>query len=227
MNTAQRKLIAAMSLCAAVAVPGLSFGALIDRGGGLIYDTDLNITWQADASLAISNTFGVAGINPISGQMDWFTAQNWLSAMNAANYLGFNDWRLPTTLYPDPTCDSVSGGVNCTGSEMGHLYYNEIGGVANQDIDITHNSNYELFQDIQANYYWSGTEYTQSPNDPNGSAWRFYFYGGVQIQSDKADVNAVWAVRDGDVAPVPIPSALYLFGTGLLGLIGMARRKTA
>ncbi|MFC1772608.1 VPLPA-CTERM sorting domain-containing protein [Pseudomonadota bacterium] len=28
-----------------------------------------------------------------------------------------------------------------------------------------------------------------------------------------------------ETQPVPIPSALYLFGTGLIGLIGMARRK--
>ena len=30
-----------------------------------------------------------------------------------------------------------------------------------------------------------------------------------------------------EVAPVPIPPALYLFGTGFLGLVGMARRKKA
>lgn len=222
MNIAQRKWNAALLLCTAAAAPDLSFGALIDRGGGLIYDTDFNITWQADAGLALSNTFGVSGINPISGQMDWFSAQNWISAMNDANYLGFNDWRLPATLYPDATCDSASGGYNCTGSEMGHLYYNEIGGMANQDIDTTHNANYDLFHNIQPNYYWSGTEYTQSPSTPNDNAWLFYFYGGVQTNSNKGDVNTVWAVRDGDV--VPLPASAWLFGTGLIGLVGMAKR---
>ena len=29
----------------------------------------------------------------------------------------------------------------------------------------------------------------------------------------------------GSVAPVPIPAAVYLFGSGLIGLIGLARRK--
>jgi hypothetical protein len=30
---------------------------------------------------------------------------------------------------------------------------------------------------------------------------------------------------DGNVSPVPVPAAVYLFGTGLVGLAGMARRK--
>jgi hypothetical protein len=38
--------------------------------------------------------------------------------------------------------------------------------------------------------------------------------------------TTVWTL-EGVAAPVPIPPALYLFGTGLLGLVGMARRKEA
>lgn len=37
-----------------------------------------------------------------------------------------------------------------------------------------------------------------------------------------------WAVHDGDVATissVPIPPSLFLFGSGLIGLVGFARRK--
>ncbi len=35
----------------------------------------------------------------------------------------------------------------------------------------------------------------------------------------------VWAVRDGDVAAVPLPGAVWLFGAGLAGLLGYGRRR--
>ena len=41
-----------------------------------------------------------------------------------------------------------------------------------------------------------------------------------------ADIDAVGAISS--AAPViPIPAAVWLFGSGLLGLIGIARRKKA
>ena len=31
--------------------------------------------------------------------------------------------------------------------------------------------------------------------------------------------------RSGDVSAVPVPAAVWLFGSGLMGLLGLARRK--
>ena len=36
-----------------------------------------------------------------------------------------------------------------------------------------------------------------------------------------------WAVHDGNVGAVPIPPSVWLFGSGLIGLVGIARRKAA
>jgi hypothetical protein len=187
MNT-RHTLIASMMLTASL-VSATAHAALESRlGGQAVYDTDLNITWLANANLAATNTFGVSGISP-AGWMNWDTAQSWIGAMNAANYLGYNDWRLPTTLQPDASCafqysDGSSGGIGCTGSEMGHLFYSEFGGVAGSSITATHNTNYSLFSNVQADYYWSGTEgppYTDS-------AWYFAFGLGFQ--------DANWKMAD-------------------------------
>src|SRR5678815_5583167 len=103
--------------------------ALQERlNGAAVYDTDLNVTWLTNANLPQSNTFNILAIAP-SGAMSWNTAQSYIVAMNAANYLGFSTWRLPTTRQPDPNCTTqdlanhISYGLACIGSEMGHLFY--------------------------------------------------------------------------------------------------------
>ena len=217
------------AFCAGVFSLGLitsAEAALVSRlGGAAVYDTDFNITWLADANLAASNTFGVSGIFA-SGIMNWGTAQSWIGAMNTTNYLGYNDWRLPTTLQPDATCDSQSGsvsyGLNCTGSELGHLFYNELGGVAGADIQTTNNSSLGLFSNVHSDAYWSGTEYAL---DPTGRVWIFGFRYGGQDTYYKSDSWYALAVRSGDVAAVPVPAAVWLLGSGLLGLLGIAKRR--
>jgi len=76
-----------------------------------------------------------------------------------------------------------------------------------------------LFSNIQSNFYWSGTE----SDDMN--AWRFCFDAGGQFNGSKGAYLSAWAVRSGDVSAVPVPAAVWLFGSGLLGLLGLARRK--
>jgi len=217
------------AFCAGVFSLGLAANAqasLVSRLGGLaVYDTDLDITWLADANLASSNTFGVSNIYA-GGVMSWDTAQSWIGAMNTNTYLGYSDWRLPTTLQPDATCDSQTGGIshdlNCSGSEMGHLFYSELGGVAGNSILTTHNSYFNLFSNIQADVYWSGTEY--APN-PTGQAWVFGFLYGGQDADLKSTTLYAWAVRPGDIAAVPLPSAVWLLASGLIGLLGFGRRR--
>ena len=181
--------------------------ALQSRLGGLaVYDTDLHITWLANANA--------------NGARDWATANTWAAGLTVA---GFSGWRLPISLQVDAACDAqgvnYSAGHNCTGSEMGHLFYKELGGVADQALGATHNVNYGLFQNFQDYAYWSAT---QNANDVN-LAWNFLFNGGTQhasyLAGYKLDTSYALAVRPGDVAAVPEAQtwAMLLAGLSLVG----------
>jgi hypothetical protein len=149
--------------------------------------------------------------------MDWWGAQAWIGYLNKTSYDGYNNWSLPTTV-PATLLGSV--GFNKTGSQMGELFYNELGGVAKSSISTIHNANYNLFTHVQSSLYWSASEFGAY------SAWVFTTNGGGQAVDLKSAQLFSWAVRPGDVAAVPVPGAAWLFGSSLIGLVGF-RRKAA
>jgi hypothetical protein len=194
---------------------------LFDRGGGLIYDSDLNVTWMANVNLAESNTFGVSGIAS-NGLMSWNTAESFLATMNGTGYLGFADWRLPSS--------DLCWGYGCAGSEMGHLFYTELGGRAGSRITDVHDDvSFNLFSNFQpiingpttVGHFWLGN------NMGNGNAG-FFSYDGRQGGDGLSSSHYVLAVRDGDVAaPIPEPEtyAMMLAGLGLLGFVARRRKQ--
>ena len=84
----------------------------------LIYDDDLDITLLGDADFA--KTSGFSG----DGFMNWSTAVTWAGSLTVG---GFTGWRLPTALNPDGS--GPCRGFKCTGSELGHIFYTELGNV--------------------------------------------------------------------------------------------------
>lgn len=180
--------------------------ALMDRGGGMIYDTDLNITWLKDANYAKTSGYDS------DGQMNWRAANAWASNLV---YGGYSDWRLPTS----DTC----GGYNCTGSELGHLFYAELGGTAGLSILSSGDPDLSLFQNIQPSLYWSGTAHATFPAS---IAWLFDTSNGSQFLIAQDGESHAWAVRPGDVTAVPEPASALLVGLGLAGLAALRRRRS-
>jgi hypothetical protein len=184
------------TICAGVLSFSEAQAALVaSESRDTVYDTVNDLTWLSNANLAATKNFGVRGINP-DGSMSWTTAQNWIAAMNAANYLGSNRWSLPATKLPDTNCSqnpkSAAFGYDCIGSQMGSLYYNDLGGVRGSTIQLQHKANYDLFNNFQPYLYWSSTLWTPVRN----SAFSFSFGNG--FQGTNVFVNAMYAIA---VAP--------------------------
>jgi hypothetical protein len=171
--------------------------------------------------------------------MAWSPANAWASNLNPYSS-GITGWRLPTVndaANPGYTYTDINQGVdtgyNITAhSEMSHMFYETLGNGAQYSTDGTSAgctapnwclSNTGPFSNLQANYYWSSTPYAL---DSTG-AWYFGFWNGYQAATTTSTPYYAWAVHNGDVgtAIVPLPGAIWLFGSGLLGLIGITRKK--
>jgi len=206
-----------LALAAALSVATVSAQAALEaRPGGMVYDTVQNITWLQNWST--------------NGVMDWTTANDWA---NNLVHGGFDDWRLPTTnTTASSNCDSNFNpgggfpqqyfGYNCTGSEMGHMFYNEFGATAGDSILVGANAaNLALFTNVQSDFYWSGTEYAPNPD----AAWLFLTTDGSQLFVGKNVALYAVAVRPGDVAAIPEPQTYAMLLAGLGALAVAVRRR--
>jgi len=172
------------------------------------YDPNLNITLATD-------TF-ITGI-----KKDWASANAWAAGLTLG---GISGWRLPNIdVNGDGTVVDCSGGsvAGCEDNEFGFLYWEE--GVTLPSPDP--------FDNLTASGYWSNTpELTNCFDFVNGCAWSFIYTNGLMSSGSRGSEQIAWAVHSGDVpllVSVPIPAAIWLFGSGLLGMAGMARLKKA
>lgn len=190
--------------------------ALVDRGGGLIYDDVANITWLQDANYA--KTSG----HDADGRMNWFDAMNWVDGLtyfDASRGISYSDWRLPTT-------PIQVQGYNRTDSELGSLYYFALENTAGIGTKNTGPFENVFLPGIDASIFWSSTNGVEFANQGAYQyAFTFVFNDGDQDTTDPAYFERfAWAVRDGDVAaPVPEPTTWGLAPIALAAL-AIARR---
>jgi len=242
-----QKILLALALLASAAAIGNAQASLVDRGNGLLYDNVLNITWLQDANYARTSHYVGADS---SGNMDWATATTWAANLN---YNGLTGWRLASnspvngssfnySFASDGTTD-YSYNVTSSHSELAYMYYvnldlkgyfdatgnsqlDVVGIFGDGTTDVGLENDVGLVKNLQSNLYWSGTTYAAAV----GNAWIFGTFNGLQYHNDNSGLFNAWAVRSGDVtvvpspAPVPVPAAFWLFGSGLIGLMGLTRR---
>lgn len=250
---------------------------LYDRGGGLLYDDVLDVTWLQDANMfkqQLNQTNNVSqylqtiidanngsiidspnyfdfyqviyelstsDFNVSDGTMNWFGAHAWA---NSLKYGGYSDWRLANN------DGSSKRGYNIIdpNSELSYMYYVNLGLTGVLDKKNTYQPNWGIFgngtingiddtskyeknniglvKNLQAYAYWSGTEYgTNELGAEYGYAFDAAY--GLHSQATKNYYFYAWAVRDGDVASVPIPPAIWLFSLTVFPFVTQRlRRKT-
>jgi hypothetical protein len=219
---------------------------LIDRGNGMIYDSDQDLTWLQDANYMKTSDYRspVVDFDPASWT-PWDGVMAWADGLV---YGGYDDWRLPTI-----TATQKSD-VDTSTSELAYMFHVILGNESYYKPDGTYNQDgcttiydpdykgglfgdYKLsclvntgadgveFQNIQVGSYATNT----NAFDTDLDAWFFNTSWGGQTTITKSDPLFAWAVRDGDVgapgASVPEPGTLVLMLAGLAGIGVTVRRR--
>lgn len=83
-----------------------------------------------------------------------------------------------------------------------------------KDFSISLSEGYELFAFDDDNTGNGGNRFSGPVERPFSSA---------MIKIDPLDDDGT---QDTGVAPIPVPTAVWLFGSGLIGLVAVARRRT-
>ncbi len=172
-------------------------------GDKIVYDSYQNVTWTQNASL-------------LGNSLSWYQA---VSSADTLTYAGSSNWYLPTltnlqTLWQELSI--INGYVNQTGSPS---------------FDSGAHTPNDHFVNVQITY-WSST----SGVFPFQTlAWYYTFgLGGNATQrgddTGKEQHLGAWAIHQGNLIPqstVPLPAAVWLFGSALFGFLFLKKRQAA
>ena len=219
---------------------GLSEASLTTIGTATYGGSEYNLIYDDD-----NNGQGLVWLDYSHAATTWQNQVTWAASLNSSGVITYNldvpmnwtgGWRLPATVggpqvygyEGDPDGDGLytyTYGYNLANSEMGHLYYTELGNLGSQNTDGSWNTlppwpdcflqETGDFDNLIAAWYWSRTGHAIS-------AWSFGTHNGYQVGHLTGRGYYGLAVRPGQ--PVPVPGAVWLLGSGLIGLASVRRR---
>ena len=249
----KRKCVVFVVFLLLLVFSGSALAALEVIGTAVYQGSSYNLIWDDD-----NNGNSVIWLDYTQAQATWQNQMDWAAGLdpdgagdsegqltitwNPGISVTWSDaaWRLPATV--DGTwvygCDgSTTGGYNITNSEMGHLFYTELGNLGCKDTSCNPSSgcqtgyglqNQAPFQNLIASRYWSGLEYAANP----AYAWLFTFDIGYQYYDfDQLHNGYGLALRSGQVVNGSIPTLSEWGQILLVVMLGvsalwMTRRRT-
>lgn len=170
---------------AGVAWPSPRFSTNADT---TVTDNLTGLVWALDGNLMISRDRGWDQDGTIdNGAVTWQHALDYVAKLNAENYLGYWDWRLPNFIELESLFHAGYNEENCGGSACltNAVWLNTQG-----------------FTSVQSSYpYWSSTTYAPDTN----KAWFVRMGAGTTDERIKGFSAYVWPVRSGQTGIVQLP----------------------
>ena len=219
------RFVCVLAILGLLLMSGLAQAQLTVIGTATYQGTAYNLIWDDD-----NNGNSVVWLDYSNGLLAWQAQKDWAAGLDAQltydidpQYtVTWNDaeWRLPNTVDGawEYSCDgtltssTATGGYYFTNSEMGHLYYTELGnpgyehmsgGSCQADPAWSSLQNTGPFNNLIASWYWSGTEYAPVLDD----AWYFLFANGNQYGVGGIGSSGYGlALRSGQVVSGSIPT---------------------
>lgn len=143
-----------------------------------VSDNLTGLVWAPNANLMPMRDDGWDAAGTANdGMVTWRNALNYIVKLNAENYLGYSDWRLPNVNELESLIHEGFNEETCSGSPCS----SNAAWLGTQG-----------FSDVQADYYWSSSHQASDPV----YAWDISMNDGeINLNNKTNDVEFVWPVR--------------------------------